>query len=57
MLSDGHRLSLFENRVLREILAEEEVRKMGLKKKHNEEFLDFFPSPNILEVIKSRKIK
>jgi hypothetical protein len=38
-------------------LAEEGVRKMRLKKKHNEEFLDLYPSPNILEVTKSRKMK
>ena len=29
----------------------------GLKKKQNEKFLDVLPSPNILEVIKSRKMK
>jgi hypothetical protein len=50
-------VTLREERFEGDILAEEAVRKMRLKKKHNEEFLDLYPSKNILEVTKSRKMK
>ena len=45
-------LRVFENRVLRRILVNGECRKL-----HNEELYDLNSSPNIIWVIKSRRLK
>ena len=56
-LREGHRLRLFENRVLRRIFepkrdyVTEEWRKL-----HNEELNDLYSSANIVRVIKSRRM-
>jgi hypothetical protein len=57
-LSEEHRLRVFANRVLRRIFGPkrdeltEECRKL-----HNEEFNDRYSSPNIMRVIKSRRMR
>jgi len=56
-LREGHRLSVFENRVLRRIFGPkmEEVAKKW-RKPHTEELSDWYCSPNIVTVIKCRKM-
>ena len=57
-LREEHRLRVFENRVLRRIFGPkrdeitEEWRKL-----HNEELTDRYSSPNIIRVIKSRRMR
>ena len=57
-LREERRLRVFENRVLRGIfgLKWDEVTG-GWKKLHNEELNDLYSSPNIVRVIKSRKMR
>jgi len=51
-LQEECRLRVFENRVLRRILVDGEWRKL-----HNEELYDLYSSPDIIWVIKSRRMK
>jgi hypothetical protein len=57
-LREEHRLRVFENRVLRRIFGPkrdgvtEEWRRL-----HNEELNDLYSSPNIIRVIKSRRMR
>jgi hypothetical protein len=48
---------MFDNRVLRRIFGSkrDEVRE-DWRKLHNKELNDFYPSPNIIRVIKSRRM-
>ena len=57
-LREGRRLRVLENRGLRRIFGtkRDEVRRKW-RKLHNEELNDMHSSPNILRVIKSRKMK
>jgi hypothetical protein len=49
-LREGHRLRVFENRVLRRIFGPKRDEVMGeWRKLHNEELRDLYSSPNILE--------
>jgi hypothetical protein len=57
-LSEERRLRVFENRVLRRILGfkKDEV-KGECRKLHNEELNDLYSSPNIVRVIKWRRMR
>jgi hypothetical protein len=57
-LKEEHKLRAIENRVLRRI---SEPKRNGVtggwRKLHNEELHDFYSSPNIIRIIKSRKMR
>jgi hypothetical protein len=54
----GHRLRVFENRVLRRIFGPKRDDVTGdWRKLHNEEFHNLYSSPNIIRMIKSRRKK
>jgi hypothetical protein len=54
---EEHRLSVFENRVLRRIFGpnRDEVTE-GWRKLYNEKLRNFYPSPDIIRMIKPRRI-
>jgi len=58
ILREGRRLKLFENRVLRRVFGpkRDEVT-WEWRKLHNEELKDFYCSPSIVRVIKSRRMR
>jgi hypothetical protein len=56
-LREEHRQKVFENRVLRIFgLKRDEVIK-GCRKLHNEELHNLYSSPNIIRMIKSRRMR
>jgi hypothetical protein len=57
-LREGHRLRLFENRVLRRIFGpkRDEVTE-DWRKLHNEELHNLYSSPNIIRMIKSSRMR
>jgi hypothetical protein len=57
-LREERRLRVFENRVLRRVFGSKRDEVAGeWKKLHNEELNDLHPSPNVVRVIISRRIK
>ena len=57
-LGEEHRLRVFENRVLRRIFGPKRGGVTGeWRKLHNEELNDLYSSPNIVHVIKSRRMR
>jgi hypothetical protein len=55
-LREEHRLRVFENRVLRKIFGPEREEDGSWRKLHNDEFNSLYSSPNIVRVIKSRRM-
>jgi hypothetical protein len=57
-LWEEHRLRVFENRVLRRIFAPKGDKMTGdWRKLHNEELHNFYSSPNIIRMIKSKRMR
>jgi hypothetical protein len=56
-LREEHRLRVFENRVLRRIFGPKRVEDGSWRKLHNDELHSLYPSPNIVRVIKSRRMR
>jgi hypothetical protein len=57
-LREEHRLRVFENRVLRRIFQSKKDEVTGeWRELHNEVLSNLYFSPNIIQVIKSRKIR
>jgi hypothetical protein len=57
-LKEEHKLRVFENRVLRIIFGPKRDEVTGdLRKLHNEEFHNLYYSPNIIRMIKSKRMR
>jgi hypothetical protein len=57
-LREEHRLRVFENRVLRRIFVPKRDKvTRGWRKLHNEELHNLYPSPGVIRMIKSRRMK
>jgi hypothetical protein len=56
-LSEEHRLRVSENRVLRRIFGPKREEDGSWRKLHNDELHSLYSSPNIVNVIKPRKMR
>jgi hypothetical protein len=56
-LREEHRLRVFENRVLRRIFGPKREEDVSLRKLHKDELHSMYSSPNIVRVIKSRRMR
>jgi hypothetical protein len=56
-LREKHRLRVFENRVLRRIFGPKREEDESWRKLHNDELHSLYSSPNIVRVIKSRRMR
>jgi hypothetical protein len=56
-LGEEHRLRFFLKRVLRKIFGPKREEDVSWRKLHNDQFHDLYSSPNIVRVIKSRRIR
>jgi hypothetical protein len=56
-LREEHRLRVFENRVLRRIFGPKREEDGSWRKLHNDELHNLYSSPNIVRVIKSRRMR
>jgi hypothetical protein len=56
-LGEKHRLRVDENRVLRKIFGPKREEDGSWRKLHNDEVHDLYSSPNIVRVIKSRRMR
>jgi hypothetical protein len=56
-LREEHRLRVFENTVLRMIFGPKREGDGSWRKLHNDEFHSLYSSPNIVMVIKSRRMR
>jgi hypothetical protein len=56
-LGEEHRLRVFESRVLRKISGPKREEDGSWRKLHNNELHDLYSLPNIVRVIKSRKMR
>jgi hypothetical protein len=56
-LGEEHRLRVFENRVLRKIFGPKREEDGSWRKLHNDELHNLYSSPNIVRVIKSRRMR
>jgi hypothetical protein len=56
-LREGHRLRVFENRVLRRIFEPRREEDGSWRKVHNDELHSLYSLPNIVKVIKSRRMR
>jgi hypothetical protein len=54
---DDHRLRVFEKRVLRKIYGPKREEDGSCRKLHNDELHNMYSSPNIVRVIKSRRMR
>ena len=56
-LREECRLRVFENRILRRIFGPKRDENGGWRRLHNEELHSLYSSPNIVRVIKSRRLR
>jgi hypothetical protein len=56
-LGEEHRLRVFEKRVLRRIFGPKREEDGQWRKLHNDELHNLYSSPNIVRVIKSRRMR